>query len=173
MFGSREGLWEEECEIQIGDVLLAAEGGPSDKAVKSDDAAVPVYLWNERVTAKLTEFYADETEGNNQWDLSVIEVRANLYRLTRALRRGLLGYWKRKVERDFLEWFKGKDFEVERGKEVMASGLKAIEKAKQASWWNWDKGSAIFFWRWPEDYQETVWIGVAPMFEGTPPQNRD
>ena len=80
MFGSREASWEEECEIQIGNVLLAAEGGPSDKAVKSDDAAVPVYLWNERVTAKLTEFYADKTEGNNQWDLSVIEVRANLYR---------------------------------------------------------------------------------------------
>ena len=124
------------------------------------------------MTAKLTELYANKAEGNNQWDFSVIEVRANLYQLTRALRRGLLGYWKQKVEKDFLEWFRGKEFEAEKGKEVMTSGLKAIEKARGASWWNWDKGLAIFFWRWPEDYQETVRIGVAPMFEGTPPQIR-
>ena len=103
MFGNPEDPLDKECEIQIGDALLVAKGEPSDKAVKSDDAAVPVHLWNERVTAKLTELYANKAEGNNQWDFSVIEVRANLYQLTRALRWGFLGYWKQKVEKDFLE----------------------------------------------------------------------
>ena len=101
----------EEYEIQIGDALLVAKGEPSDKAVKSDDAAVPVHVWNEQVATQLTELYANETGGNNQWDFSVPKVRGNLYQLTRALRWGLLGYWKQKVERDFLEWFRGKKFD--------------------------------------------------------------
>jgi hypothetical protein len=31
---------------------------------------------------------------------------------------------------------------------------KALAHAADASWWDWDRGSAPFFWRWPEEYQE-------------------
>ena len=55
MFGNPEDPLDKECEIQIGDALLVVKGEPSDKAVKSDDAAVPVHLWNEQVATQLME----------------------------------------------------------------------------------------------------------------------
>jgi len=72
-----------------------------------------------------------------------------------------------------LEWFEevGK---LRREKEdIFRDGMKACAKADQCSWWNWDKGSSIFFWRWPPDYQETARIGVMPYFDKAPPTNQD
>ena len=31
------------------------EGEPCNKAVKSDDAKIPIHLWNDRITQKLME----------------------------------------------------------------------------------------------------------------------
>ena len=50
-------------------------------------------------------------------------------------------------------------------------GDKAVERAQFCSFWDWDRGSSIFFWRWPEDYQDIVREGLAPMFDGDPPNN--
>ena len=33
-------------------------------------------------------------------------------------------------------------------------------------------GSALFFWWWPKDYQETASKGIAPTFDSIQPQNR-
>jgi hypothetical protein len=56
---------------------------------------------------------------------------------------------------------------------ILADGLRACEKADGASWWEWDKGSALLFWRWPKDYIETARIGIAPMFDFDLPSNQD
>ena len=34
-------------------------------------------------------------------------------------------------------------------------------------------GSALFFWRWPKDYQDIARKGIAPMFDSILPQNLD
>jgi hypothetical protein len=57
--------------------------------------------------------------------------------------------------------------------EILADGLKAYEKADGASWWDWEAGSALLFWRWPPDYVEVVRVGIAPTFDSEPPTNRD
>jgi hypothetical protein len=57
--------------------------------------------------------------------------------------------------------------------EILEDGLKACEKADGASWWDWDVGSALLFWRWPPDYVEVARVGIAPMFDTEPPTNRD
>jgi hypothetical protein len=30
------------------------------------------------------------------------------------------------------------------------AGRDALERGMKASWWNWDGGSSLFFWRWPK-----------------------
>jgi hypothetical protein len=57
--------------------------------------------------------------------------------------------------------------------DILADGLKACEKADGASWWEWDAGSALLFWRWPKDYIETARSGITPMFDSDPPSNQD
>jgi hypothetical protein len=51
--------------------------------------------------------------------------------------------------------------------------METLVSVDGASWWEWDKGSALLFWRWPKDYIETARIGIAPMFDSDPPSNQD
>jgi hypothetical protein len=51
----------------------------------------------------------------------------------------------------------------------LAVASKALAHAVDASWWDWDRGSAPFFWRWPEEYQEEMRDGLMPRFVGRPP----
>ena len=100
----------------------------------------------------------------------------DLARFTRLLdwmRKWCLERWKRNVERSFKEWFYVTGFTLAARKEIWRDGLLAVEKAKSATWFDWPKGSSIFFWRWPPDYVETVRVGVRPFFDKDPPQNQD
>ena len=45
----------------------------------------------------------------------------------------------------------GKDLEAARD---------AVRRATEASWWEWDLGSAPFFWRWPEWYHKVMRDGL-------------
>lgn len=42
-------------------------------------------------------------------------------------------------------------------------GVDAIRRATEASWWNWDGGSTMFFWRWASPFQKKVRDGT-PLF---------
>jgi hypothetical protein len=65
----------------------------TDKAVKADNAEVPKHLWRDRVfAAKSLEHLATKE----------VDTKEELLDKVRA---ALLVYWKRKVERDFVEWF--------------------------------------------------------------------
>ena len=65
-------------------------------------------------------------------------------------------YWKRKVRADFDEWVGANEdgWSEARRLVILQAGEKALEKVDQCSWWVWDKGLCIFFWRWPEHYQD-------------------
>jgi hypothetical protein len=34
----------------------------------------------------------------------------------------------------------------------LEAGWEALTRAMGASWWGWDAGSALFFWRWPKEF---------------------
>jgi hypothetical protein len=57
--------------------------------------------------------------------------------------------------------------------EIKRAGEAVVVKAGEVTWWEWNMGSAIFFWRWPSDYQDIVYKGVGPMFDSEPPTNND
>ena len=46
----------------------------------------------------------------------------------------------------------------------------ALVRGLRSSWWEWDDGSAPFFWRWPEDYKNAIRDGVAFPFSREPPR---
>ena len=52
---------------------------------------------------------------------------------------------------------KMKDTELWKDLEV---GRDAVGRAANSSWWNWDAGSTLFFWRWPKWTKRSVRDGV-------------
>ena len=108
------------------------------KATKADDAEVPFFLWNDRISnEKSFEFC----------ELPDTKIAEHLD----SIRKGALRFWKRKVARDFWSWWKRDcDARERRGEppchKSLEAGLAAIDHAVDASWWNWDRGSAPFFW---------------------------
>lgn len=173
------------------------------QAVKSDDAEVPIFVWNERCrsgfrtltwTANQKDCYDDRIgspiEDEKMWD-----------RALEGLRELGLCWWKKNLRRSFSSWLKDQDPEEMKGETFVSwansdvelcsrekkyawtengrmvyqkwwrmrkrankvsweSGVVALEYGMATSWWNWDCGSAPFFWRWPAFYLESVRDGL-------------
>ena len=49
-------------------------------------------------------------------------------------------------------------------------GRDAIRRAGLSSWWEWDAGSTLFFWRWPSEYKKDVRDGLEVCVEGQLPE---
>ncbi len=49
-------------------------------------------------------------------------------------------------------------------------GRDAIRRAGLSSWWEWDAGSTLLFWRWPEEYKKDVRDGLEVCVEGQLPE---
>ena len=62
----------------------------------------------------------------------------------------MLKYWKKKVKRDFLSWYEEKGKHHVNHKAVLATGKEAVQRLEGCSWWDWDLGSSVFFWCWPD-----------------------
>jgi hypothetical protein len=116
------------------------------KAAKADDAEVPVYLWNERVLR------------NTQPNRCSQEVARGLDFIRSHL---LLPRWRVNLLRGFLKYMgeehgAGWKLDLHPGPELsrdLAAGRDALTKGMGTSWWNWDAGSSLFFWRWPRSFR--------------------
>jgi hypothetical protein len=131
----------------------------TDKAAKSDNAAVPTWLCNDEISRTIERLDPEDPKVTAAFD---------------TLRdKWLLSYWKRQVVRDLTTWLRVNDERLmseERRKSVEA-GRKALRYSGGggASWWKWDGGSFPFFWRWHEEYQFEVRDGLTPRFRDVPP----
>ena len=171
--------WKQDDEetVEVDLIEFESKGGePSDKATKADDAEVPVHLWNERILEAVLDGRSAierETGAKTGWDLTSGEGKKALLDLLSALRKCALRYWKRKLSRDFHQWWvkQKKRIAPKEQREVHFAGRTAIERASYSSWWEWTKGSTIFFWRWPTHYQKLARLGVPPMFDEDPPKS--
>ena len=134
------------------------------KPTKADDASIPTYLWDDKCLS------LSRLSG-----LPRIQV-VQAFNMLRD--KFLLPFWKRKVARDFWSWIRGRDKDAwwrdseERGKTLL-SGVKAIDYALQASWWEWDGGSFPCFWRWDREFVREIRDGIPPRFVHEPPACMD
>ncbi|KAL7581014.1 hypothetical protein ACA910_005823 [Epithemia clementina (nom. ined.)] len=129
----------------------------TESAVKHDKADVPTYLWDQRVAYLL--------------DIAMIEpVHLRAFDL---LRRLLLRRWRRNVLRSWTAWHAAAQPHIQRENEelwkiVCKRGIAACRHACDATFWNWERGSAPFFWRWPTEYARDVALGCSPLWIGAP-----
>ena len=125
------------------------------KATKSDDAEVPVYLWNQRVLEGL-DWIRDTLRHTHELEKTLRKFEVAM----RTMRKFLLRIWVNKVGRDFQQWFDKRAFLSQEEKaQVYQDGCRAVEYAKRCTWWDWTRGSAVFFWRWETSYQEDMRVG--------------
>ncbi len=130
------------------------------KAVKADNAAVPVELWNSRI----------------HFPPIPIILQCLKTAFLDGLRTLALRWWRRNTLRSFLHWFKCThlgptapsittstvqhiitQFSLHRD---WIAGRDCIRRAAGATWWEWDLGSRPFFWRWPSEYAVSIRDGL-------------
>jgi len=153
-----QGLGESHGE----DAPEVKEKARAATSAKADDAEVPVYLWNDRITKAFPALEDEEKVALGALDI---------------IRAGTLGFWRRKVARDFRAWWKLELAEAKKmGKKAdlrsLRKGTEALRYAAGASWWGWEAGSAPFFWRWPPEIRDVIRDGEPPRFIGPPPSYR-
>jgi hypothetical protein len=90
-----------------------------------------------------------------------------------TIRGFLVRYWKRKVTRDFNAWWEDQRVQAEKVGDLpdlrsLEAGKVAISHANAASWWEWDCGSALFFWRSPKKFQTEMRDGLLCHLLGHP-----
>ena len=130
----------------------------SDKATKSDDAPASVHLFDNRIHDVL-----NVSQERRPIASEALEI----------LRKFALRLWKRRVRASFSDWLRrlGPIGDSDRRAMVQA-GWDACRRVDDASCWDWDGGSALLFWRWPEDYQRESWEGVPPRVVGELPLSK-
>jgi hypothetical protein len=162
------------------------------KAVKSDDAEVPEYLWEDQLLEVMKMETADDDTLNK------------IRRISMWLRTKMLRWWKRKVTTSYINWAKDKyslsdvqeniDWIKWNGEKYVWSkdgkgdyrgwwkqrflithqdavpARDALWRAARTSWWGWDSGSRPFHWRWPKFYQDVIRDGLKVHFQSAPPK---
>ena len=120
------------------------------KAAKSDDADVPIELWD-RCVLRLHFSWLEYTQRVAN-SLKVIRDRFAMPIYLKNLRRSFLSYlrtaygicWWRKLSED-------KSSEAKLLKLELAIGVDSIVRCINSTWWEWKDGSTCHFWRWPKE----------------------
>ncbi|KAL7570815.1 hypothetical protein ACA910_018885 [Epithemia clementina (nom. ined.)] len=116
-------------------------GIPTVKATKLDDAVIPVFMWDVRVREGMTWLGPEASV----FDRAIV-----------VLCRWLHQLWQQRVVSSFWDWWKVK-FCIpglqltEEGVNAFKVGQIALAHPSMSSWWDWDKGSSPFFWRFPDE----------------------
>ena len=133
------------------------------KAVKADDAEVEVDMWNEAAMGRLHQPFDEGVHGP-------------LFEWLRSL---ILRQFKVSALRSFVQfmvvehgWLSDSscgpttsDFAAD-----YAAGVEALNRVGKSSFWNWDDGSSILFWRWPKEIRKECRDGCSIYIKGPLPR---
>ena len=147
----------------------------NSKVAKADDAAVPTYLWTEAIckfgNISLAENDEEKLIGFRNWMLafwkrnvtsSLIDhirnkrLSSSENYLVRSLeKKQVVSYiqgkfvWTKAGKLTYRRWWSVSGSVADTKKNRIA-GLDCIQRAAEATWWEWKAGSRPFFWRWNE-----------------------
>jgi hypothetical protein len=156
---STRGRKEKSARVERDGEIVAAPMSEMEvkdanlKAAKADDAEVPKHIWNDRIDSFL----------KNRIRRDLLDAALE------SIRKLGHKWWLHLVIRSFWRWRRGPSIYARQGASL-EGGLDAIRRATCSSWWEWDHGSRIHFWRWPEEYLATARDGIKPRFKGKPPR---
>ena len=137
------------------------------KAVKSDDAAVPVHLWNDRIKERASFnsiWSSPRLAGFKQqvFDWAISTIRNFMLRQYR--RRLYLDCIKELRNRMGSNWF-GRRRQGNDKLNVQLSAMRDILwRACENDWFEYPAGSRLLYWRWPKKYQKQARDGVPVYF---------
>jgi len=115
------------------------------KAVKNDQAPVPIELWNHFLEKGLPEVVKSRPWQTNLSPLHEFGLRC----------------WRRSILRGYIRWRSiHRDESLDFLNAAAEAARDAISRAADASWWEWCEGSRPFFWNWPEEVQEMMMTGL-------------
>jgi len=158
VLGTRKGQRQRKIkEEETNDTTV------SSKAVKVDDARLPVQLWNNKILEGLPREHQEACTRDP-------EALKQFEGLLEWIRCKSLKVWKKFVIAKFWEWFHGTEHLEDDRKDIKEWGMDMMKQVKRCSWWEWQGGSTIFFWRWPKPYQDDVRIGIQARFDKEPPE---
>jgi hypothetical protein len=143
-------------------------------AVKADDAIVPTAIWDDRV-------WAGTWWSENKHHL--YEERYGRGPLDAIWELGLR-VWQRNVRVSFIQYMKHAYGNLwatcrsgQRDREV---GRDCLWRAIWCDWWDWSRGSTLFFWRWPQrqrrlarDGHPVWWLEEPPRSLQLQPREKD
>jgi hypothetical protein len=124
-------------------------------ATKSDDAEIPIHLWDCRILPHLLQSQRGP--------------------ILKPIRSFVLRCWRKRTMKDFLQWFRLKyplcyspsGFNVKRiwkgmeSQQDWVAGRDCIARCADSSWWEWDSGFHPLHWRWSPEYRSSMeWCTV-------------
>ena len=127
--------------------VSASAGDRNLKAVKSDDAQIPVKLWNNKIVRGISSDEQDEA----------LEVFRNTW---------VIRWYRRHTYRSFIQYMTkchGRNWAYRlacaRQRNQVTSdlykdgavGSDALSRILMATWWTWKAGSTLLFWRWARE----------------------
>jgi hypothetical protein len=171
------------------------------KATKADDAEVPVWLWNDAIREGLAQDPQERgyEEGDIERALGVIRSLLLARKFKLGVTRSYLAHLRSEYpqlegrsERPMVVWngegyaWRSMGNNVVGRKEYSGwwnsfwaiaaadkfAGYDAVWRAADSTWWDWDWGSAPFYWRWPAEYRKVIRDGLPIWFTGTKPRWR-
>lgn len=175
--GETQGLlFQPPANLSSVDVASDYLKSYGDKAAKDDDARVPVELWNSFLFRhhRPHETYSPDVHGKA---LDVIRHKFALRVYRRRTTRSLCRYlrttygedWRLLRARSAVGDVTGGESALEKDIKI---GLEGLRRIIYGSWWEWDNGSTLYFWRWPAMIRNQVRDGVKVFIEGKLPSYR-
>ena len=121
---------------------------------------VSLVWWKRRLVKEYSTYLIDKFESWKAYlqqtsTLKVIVYHKGTYRWSAHGLSQYKEWWRNRILLSHSEWMKGCD---------------ALLRALKSSWWEWEDGSAPFYWRWPMWYHTFIRDGIAFPFKRAPPK---
>ena len=151
---------DSDTKPQCDQLVLVKQLHDEAKAVKSDDAEVPVHLWDKFI-------------------MRGEEVSTKLARQLASIRQAALLWYRRKLTRDCLEFLKSthgcwaEERQQRKGDHKLVLDLlgirEIVRRACNNSWFEYGAGSRLHFFRFPSKYRTIARDGVPVFFKSPGP----
>ena len=141
-----------------------------EKAVKSDDAEVNTDVWN-LMAVKLPQQVPTWLKKPDSWLIlgSTFDPKTH-GRFFDGLRSLMLRRFRRNVYKSFRSYiastYSSEEIILRSSLDLridLEVGRDALQRAMETSFWTWNRGSTLFFWRWSSCYRKEVRDGF-PVF---------